>query len=219
MSDPTAPASETSTQPAAPEAAAQASLTLEPAQVQTPTPQPNVDPPLAPVEPAKPVEPAAAAPVEPAAPIIPETYDLKLPEGIKVDPALLPALTPALKAAKLTGDQFQKVAESFIEFQKALPERMLARDLEVTMKDPALGGLNYGQTQANVNRALSGFTTPEFRGVLQRSGLANNLEFVRTFERIGRAMAGDTAPAQGPEAAPETSRAQRLYSRAAKVTS
>jgi hypothetical protein len=159
---------------------------------------------------------AKAAADQAAAATVPETYDIALPkpmldQGLKLDPDLLPALTPALKKAGLTQTQLQTVAESFIEFQGKLPARMLERDLQETMKDPEIGGLNYGRTQGHVNAALTVFTTPEFRTLLGRTGLANNLEFVRVFERIGKALGGDTAARGSPDGAPALSRAERMY--------
>lgn len=141
-----------------------------------------------------------------------------LDQGLKINPDLLPALTPALKKAGLTQMQLQTVAESFLDFQGKLPARMLERDLEVTMKDPDVGGLNYGRTQGHVNAALTAFTTPEFRSLLNQTGLANNLEFVRVFERIGKAMAGDSAARGSPDGAPEMSRAERMYGKTAPNT-
>lgn len=162
--------------------------------------------------------PAAAAPPPPAAPVVPETYVLPQLEGVQIDPAVLPVMAPAFKAAGLTQAQVDQVAKTFLEFQQKAPARMLATDLEVTMKDPSLGGLNWGRTQSYVNDALVAFTTPEFRGQLERWGVANNLEFVRVFESIGRAMRGDTIPRGNPTTA-EESVADRIYGRAKKVNS
>jgi hypothetical protein len=130
---------------------------------------------------------------------------------MQIDPALVPALTPALKKAGLTQAQLQTVADSFLEFQAKTPARLLERDLEVTMKDPDIGGLNYGRTQGHVTAALNAFTHPEFRTLLAKSGLANNLEFVRVFERIGKAMHGDTPARGSPDGAPPLTTAEKLY--------
>lgn len=119
-----------------------------------------------------------------------------------------------LKLPKATGE---KLVTAFLEYTKALPAKMLARDLEVTMKDPVLGQLNWGKTQGTVNEALAAFTTPEFRQKLERWGIANDLEFVRVFAGIGRAMRGDSAARGSPTTASEESVADRLYGRAQKV--
>jgi hypothetical protein len=218
--NPNQPAVETPAAAATPVVADPAAPTVTPATTETPAaPAAPVDPaaPAAtPPEAPKPAEPAADAAKPPEAPATPETYDIALPramadQGLKVDPALLPALTPALKKAGMTQTQLQTVAESFMEYQAKLPALMLERDLAVTMKDPEVGGLNYGRTQGHVNAALTVFTTPEFRSLLAQTGLANNLEFVRVFERIGKALGGDTAARGSPDGAPPLSRAERMY--------
>lgn len=158
----------------------------------------------------------------PAAPAIPETYELKIPtgdayKGFKFDEALSPAMTPVFKAAKLTQEQVDALVPGFLEYQRTAPTRMLARDLQVTLKDPQLGGMNWGKTQGEVNEALAAFTTPEFRQKLERWGIANDLEFVRVFAAVGRAMRGDTAASGSPTTAAEESQADRIYGRAKKV--
>lgn len=138
-------------------------------------------------------------------------------EGVELRSEALTAMTPAFKEAGLTQTQVDTLAKTFVTYQQSLAPAMLAADLEVTMKDPAIGGMNWGRTQGYVNDALAGFTTPEFRKQLEKWGVANNLEFVRVFERIGKAMRGDT-PARGqPSTAVGESTADRIYGRAKKV--
>jgi hypothetical protein len=159
---------------------------------------------------AKAAEDAAAAAKAASAEV---KYELKPIEGALIDPELIPALAPALKKAGLTNEQLQTVAESFIEFQKGIAPRMLAKDLEVTAKDKEIGGARYAQTLKEVNVALEAFGDPEFKKFVKAAGIANRLEFVRFVQRIGEAMfkAGDLPVRGEPDAAPETTRAQRMY--------
>lgn len=92
----------------------------------------------------------------------------------------------------------------------------MARDLEVTMKDPELGQLNWGKTQGMVNEALGAFTTPQFRQKLERWGIANDVEFVRVFASIGKAMRGDNPERGSPSSVSDESMADRMYRKAAK---
>ena len=166
---------------------------------------------------------AAAAAAKAAAPVIPETYEIKLPEdlakaGVQLDKNLIESMTPVFKDLGLTAEAAQKLATAAIAYQQGLPKAMLARDLEVTLKDPEIGGLNWARTQANVKLALGAFTTVQERAWLERAGIGNRLEFVRVFDRIGKAMAaaGDVAERGGPDGAPELSRADRMYGGANK---
>lgn len=139
---------------------------------------------------------------------------------MQLDTALIDSLAPALKKAGINNEQLQTIAESFIEFQKAAAPRMLASDLERTTKDPELGGMRYGQTLKEVNLAIEAFGDPDFKKFVAQSGIANRLEFVRVFQRIGEAMAkaGDTPSRGSPDVAPETTRAQRMYGGTSKPT-
>lgn len=245
MADPVKTPSETPNQPAVETPPAVAATTVAQPKVADPAPKPaqtSETPPAAkaatpPATDDKPATPQAdldaagkaladaaaakaAADAAAAAPPPEIKYEIKPPEGMQIDPELIPALAPALKKAGLTNEQLQTVADSFLEFQKGLPQRMLAKDLEVTAKDAALGGMRYGQTLKEVNIALDAFGDPEFKKFVQTAGIANRLEFVRVFQRIGEAMAkaGDT-PARGePDGAPELTRAQRMYGGKSKST-
>jgi hypothetical protein len=157
-----------------------------------------------------------------AAPVIPETYalpEIKDAQGkpLALNAEIMPVMAPAFKAAGLTQDKVNELVKTFVAYQSQLPAKMLARDMELTMKDPDLGQMNWGRTQGMVNEALGAFTTPEFRQKLERWGIANDLEFVRVFAAIGKAMRGDS-PARGqPATAEPLSRADRMYGNPKKV--
>lgn len=144
--------------------------------------------------------------------MIPDLYEIK---G-STDPEIAAAMSPALKAAGLTQEKADGIVSSFLQFQAQLPKQLLARDLEVTMKDPEIGGLNWGKTQGNINEALTAFTTLAFRQKLERWGIANDLEFVRVFASIGKAMRGDVPTRGSPASASDESVADRMYRKAVK---
>lgn len=148
--------------------------------------------------------------------MVPDLYELAPPKGVEFAPQLVEAMGPVLKDLKLTKAGGEKLVASFLEYQKGLPAVMLARDLEVTKKDPVLGGANYPATLGLVTDALTEFTTPEFRSKLERWGIANDVEFVRVFAAIGKALRGDTAVVGQPSTAGEESQADRIYRTAAK---
>ena len=162
----------------------------------------------------KPDEKAAAA-----ATGVPEKYEIKPPEGVELDAKFIDAMTPAFKAAGLDNAKVQQLADSFIKFQAGLAPAMLARDLEIVQKDDKLGGFNYGRTIDRVNSALGAFTTPEFRAKLERWGIANDLEFVRTFERIGTLMSPDERPGPSGRGArrEDIPIADRIYGKGAQT--
>jgi hypothetical protein len=164
-------------------------------------------------DPAK--KPDAAA----AADAVPEAYAITPPKGVELDTGFLTALTPAMKAAGLTQAKAQSLAEAFIAYQGGMAARIMERDLKVVQKDAELGGLNYGRTQTLVNLARNAFGDPEFEAFVTQAGIANRLEFVRVFERIGRAMASDTAVRGSPRSAEPASTADKMYGGRDLVTS
>jgi hypothetical protein len=87
--------------------------------------------------------------------------------------------------------------------------------MEITKADPTIGGLNYARSMEEVTVALDAFADPDFKRFVVNAGIANKLEFVRVFQRIGAAMrkAGDSPVRSQPDAAPEETRAQRMYGR------
>jgi hypothetical protein len=132
-----------------------------------------------------------------------------------LNPDLLPALTPALKEAKLTQKQFAVVANAFLGFQQQLPQMMLNRDAAAVKADPSIGGLNYARSMEEVSVALDAFADPDFKKWTVQAGIANKPEFVRVFQRIGRAMraASDSPISSSPDAAAPETMAQRMYGR------
>jgi hypothetical protein len=138
-----------------------------------------------------------------------------LKENGGLNPDLLPALTPAFKEAGLTQKQFATITSAFLGFQRTLPQLMLDRDMAAVKADPAIGGLNYARSMEEVSVALDAFADPDFKKWTVKAGIANKPEFVRVFQRIGRAMrmAGDTPSSGSPDAAPAETMAQRMYGR------
>ena len=239
MSDSTPAPSETPKQPASPAPAPV--VAKAPAAATEPTPaaaKPVADPkviPAADAAPAKPAEPAKAAepvkpaadPAKPAEPVVaadpealPDLYEIKPPEGVSLEEGVMQALSPALKAAGIKPAQVQAIAEAYIKFQTDAPKRMLERDMARTLKDPAVGGVNYAKTMGLVTEALNAFSDPEFSKWLGQAGIANRLEFVRVFARIGEAMtAGLDRPERGqPDATQGKTRAQRMYGSGSQQT-
>ena len=238
MADPVTPSSETPNQPKVETPASAPASAATPAQPATtneiPAARPATPPIEAKVEPKAPAAEsatpppvsddaakaladaaAAAAADAAAAPAAEVKYEIKAPDGVQIDPAFIPALTPALKKAGISPEQLQTLAEGYMAFQAGLPAQLLERDLAITAKDPTIGGMRYGQTIKEVNLAIEAFGDPDFKKFVAQAGIGNRLEFVRVFQRIGEAMAraGD-GPVRGqPDAGAETTVAQRLYGR------
>lgn len=155
-------------------------------------------------------DPAAASPdadAEPAAkPEVPEVYDLKAPEGIELDDAVLPQVQDLFKELGLPQDKAQEVFQKLLEIDQArqpTPEQVQqhyeqqAMDLNKQWGDecaklPELGGENFNKSLEVASQVMVKFGTPELRQFLTYSALGSNPEFFKFIHSIGQSMSQDT---------------------------
>lgn len=125
-------------------------------------------------------------------------YDLKLPEGSKMDPARVEAIKSWAKDKKIAPDAAQDVlnreheavstyeANQLAEYEKA-KETWLS-DLKA---DKELGGENLTRKVELAKRVLKKFGSEGFAEMLDKTGYGNHPELVRVFARIGEKMGED----------------------------
>jgi hypothetical protein len=160
---------------------------------------------------AKPADADAAAPVdadaEPAdKPDVPESYDLKAPEGVELDDSVLPQVQDLFKELGLPQDKAQEVFQKLLEIDQArqpTPEQVQqhyeqqAMDLNKQWGDecaklPELGGENFNKSLEVASKVMVKFGTPELRQFLTYSALGSNPEFFKFIHTIGQSMSQDT---------------------------
>lgn len=127
-------------------------------------------------------------------------YDLKMPEGIQVDQALLDALGPEFKSLELTNGQAQALADKFIKTQQ---DRAAAAAsdwnkttegwVDTAKKDPEIGGAKWDQTVKHATGVVERFGTPELQEYLNTSRAGNHPELIRLLAKVG-AMIGEDDP-------------------------
>ena len=136
---------------------------------------------------------------EDAKSVVPETYaDFTFPEGIEADKAALEAALPVFQELKLTQDQAQKLV-GLQTAQLQATEVAKAAEWEKTndewrdeaKSDPEFGGANLQGNLAHISTFLNKFATPEFRTMLDETGLGNRKEALAVFASIGKAMSED----------------------------
>lgn len=128
----------------------------------------------------------------------PEKYELKLPEGAKLDPKHLEAVTEYAKSLGMNQEQAQALVERdaalVSTYEKGVVEAHAKRVEEwhrQVVADKDLGGTNFDATREAARRALARFGNDSFKQMLNESGYGNHPEVVRVFAAIGRAMAED----------------------------
>ena len=135
---------------------------------------------------------------KPHEPEVPDRYDLKMPEGVEPDAALLEKATPLFKELKLTGEQAQKLSDLYAD--KLAETRKVQLDAwngglegwrSAAKADAEIGGAKFAENVGAARSALDRFGTPELKQALDEYGLGNHPELIRFCFRVGKALAED----------------------------
>lgn len=145
---------------------------------------------------------APAAQTEaPKAPVVPETYELKAPEGMELDASALEAAAPIFKDLGLTNDQAQKLTDVYAAQMAKVAQQQ--RDTWVkqhegwvsSMKsDAEYGGDSFDASlgkMAHVINKTMGDQAQAFRQMLDLTGAGNHPEMARFLVRVGKALGED----------------------------
>lgn len=149
----------------------------------------------------------------PETPVVPEKYEFKAPEGMELDSAMIALFEPVAKDLKLTNDQAQKLADVYAQRMKDLQEaqsQQLAaeRQAEVAETTRALGS-RFKEEMALAAKARDYFFSPETVARIEKSGLGNNLGFIRDCIKIGKLLKEDTL--EEGEVRQEPADARKMY--------
>ena len=125
----------------------------------------------------------------------PEKYDIKVPEGMTLDQTSLDKVSPIFKEIGLNNEQAQKLADAYMDIQKAQAEKQEAsfqtfvKELkEETIKEL---GANYKEQLAFAAKVKERFLSPETMEKLNATGLSNDKNIVSDLIKIGRLIAED----------------------------
>lgn len=129
----------------------------------------------------------------------PAKFELKLPEGAKLDAKHLEATVEYAKALGLNQEQAQKLLERDASLVEGHWKGMQANHAQQVEKwgdavknDKDLGGTNFDTTVTSARRAVDRFGSPDLKKALNETGLGNHPELVRMLAKIGKAMAEDS---------------------------
>jgi len=137
---------------------------------------------------------------EEATPDVPEKYELKMPEGMELENALVDILSPVMKEVGLTQEAAQKLADAYIPYvqqqtEKAKQEALDGWSKQVDeWKNQTVQELGAGLKEAKVvaSKFIDKFGSPKVREVLDDTGLGNHPELVKLFVKAGKAISEDT---------------------------
>lgn len=151
--------------------------------------------------------------------VVPEKYDLKVPEGSRLDPSAVEKIASFAKDKGLSNEQAQVILDredaavaGFVDRQtqelKAKPAQWKAE----AQSDKEIGGEAFPENVEIAHRAITRFGSETLKQALNDSGLGNHPELIRAFYKIGKAMAEDKFVASGGQNADvKKSAAEVLY--------
>jgi len=145
----------------------------------------------------------------------PEVYEeFKAPDGIELDPEVMPEVHEIFKDLGLSQEKAQQVFEKFLDIQQKLagtPEQQMqaAQEQIMTLNTrlaeecknlPEIGGEKFGESLATASKVIQQFGTPEFRSLIAYTGVGSHPEFFKMMVAIGSKMSPDNF-VQGGDAA------------------
>jgi hypothetical protein len=125
-------------------------------------------------------------------------FELKLPEGSNLDASYLEQTKALAKELGLSQEAAQKLVERDSGLLSSVSERNAVQVREKTEQwakdaqaDKEIGGGNFQSSVNDARTALDKFGSPEFKNMLNQSGVGNHPELIRLLARVGKAMRED----------------------------
>lgn len=157
--------------------------------------------------------PPAEQPAETPEKVVPESYDLKMPEGISLDEAAAKEFTDIAKEAGLSAEQAQKFADVVAKMAQRQAEQhaaLVASWADNARADKEFGGDKFSENLAVAKTALDKFASPELKAFLDATGFGNHPELIRAFYWAGKAISEDGFT-RGSAASTEGDPAKKLF--------
>lgn len=130
--------------------------------------------------------------------VVPEKYDLKLPEGSLLDASTVDRISAYAKEKGLSNEAAQekldgehKAVTSYHEAQSNHVAEIKAGWRKTAETDKEIGGAAFKENVELAKRALERFGSEKFRSELDETSFGDNPEMIRSWYRVGKAMAED----------------------------
>ena len=156
----------------------------------------NTDSPAA--EPTDTPSEGQATPPATEQPAAPDSYTIEYPEGHEVFEDVKTSFEDLVKNVGLNKEQAQKLVElgmnqsqQIIAAQEAKKAAEIASWADASKADKEIGGERFTENLSIAGKALEQFTTPEFKEMLNQTGIGNHPEVIRLFYKIGKQISED----------------------------
>ena len=131
-------------------------------------------------------------------------FELKFPEGVEKDDALVSEFKKFAQELKLDGAAAQKSFEYHLKSRAAVLDAAKGRAAEAHLQrvkewsaalqaDKEFGGAAFDQNVVVAKKALTKFGSAEFTKFLNSTGLGSHPEMVKLLHRVGLAVSEDSA--------------------------
>ena len=149
----------------------------------------------------------------------PEVYEFKAAEGQTFDPEFVKSYSEVARELNLTQEAAQtmidKVGPVLAQQQAAQIAQVRNDWAEASKVDAEFGGTKFNENLAIAKQSIDKFATPEFKQMLDDTGLGNHPEWIRYCYRVSKAFSPDNFEGGHKEggAAPNdfNSMASKLY--------
>lgn len=146
-------------------------------------------------------------------PVVPESYELKMPEGVQLDSAAAEEFTAIAKELKLDQAAAQKLADIGAKMATRQAEahaQLVETWTEQVKTDKEIGGDKLDENLGVARKAIDTFGSPELKALLNSTGLGNHPEVVKLAFKVGKAISEDRFVQGSPKGA-ETDVAKKLF--------
>lgn len=148
----------------------------------------------------------------------PESYDLKMPDGVELDTAAADEFKGIAKEYGLTQEQAQKVADigaKMVQRQTEAHQAQVQTWVDAVKTDKEIGGDKLNENLAIARKTIDTFGSPELKEMLNVTGIGNHPEIVKLAYKIGKAISDDGFVRGGNTSAPRSA-AEVMYPSMAK---
>jgi len=151
---------------------------------------------------------------EATAPVVPESYDLKMPEGVELDEAAASEFTAIAKELKLDQAAAQKLADvgaKMAQRQVEAHAKLVETWTEQVRTDKEIGGDKLDENLGIARKAIDAFGSPELKALLNSTGLGSHPEVVKLAYKVGKAISEDRFVSGAPKGNVSNDPAKRLF--------
>jgi hypothetical protein len=161
-----------------------------------------------------PANATSAQDAKPTEPVVPETYDLKMPEGVELDQAATTEFTAIAKELKLDQAAAQKLADigaKMAQRQADAHAQLVETWTEQVKTDKEIGGDKLAENLGVARKAIDTFGSPELKALLNSTGLGNHPEVVKLAFKVGKAISEDRFVTGAPKSNASNDPAKKLF--------